>query len=215
MKKLLLIVLPLLLIVGCSKTETNYYPNGQMKYKRETIGSVSGGSRRVNHGKTVEWYSNGQKKEEGNFTSDGLYSGLRTGSWTWWYENGNKKVFGYYGEYSASPSNFGQKVGLWTFWYENGNKRMEGYYDWYRKGTWTFWEKNGKKIGEGIYKTIGEIDYPGESQYSNTKFDGIFLEDISDRPPFNTISKKISIYKKVKLIQEQCWDEDGNEEECD
>ena len=71
MKKTLFILLPLLLIVGCSKPindETLIDKDGEFD------------------GKWTWWYENGQKKEESTYKD-----GEIDGKWTHWYENGQKK----------------------------------------------------------------------------------------------------------------------------
>ena len=103
MKRLLLIVLPLLLIVGCSKPINEetliekggllYEVNGQKPYtgdvfelykdgSRKSIGTLKGG--RVNGLWTI-WYENGQKKGEGTFKDGKLISEKE------WNEDGSIK----------------------------------------------------------------------------------------------------------------------------
>ena len=210
MKKILLIVL--LLIVGCSITETDYYPNGQMKYQRETIGMISG-TGRMEHGKAVKWYENGQKKEDGNYTSDGNYSSRKTGLWTFWHENGQKQASGYYSEYeNLTMVGYvgGKPTGLWTFWHDNGNKKKEGNYKSKEEiGDWIYWDENGKKIGVGSYK-----ESPFSIYFTTNKWNGIFVEDDSGLPSFSPLPKVIFVLKDSKLVSAECWDEDGNECEC-
>ena len=74
MRKLLLITLPLLLIVGCSKEPINY----------ETT-SIE------RDGLYTNWYENGQKRYELT-NKDGEFDGLYTN----WYENGQKRFEGTY-----------------------------------------------------------------------------------------------------------------------
>tara|TARA_B100001013_G_C24487158_1_gene393662 strand:- start:37 stop:450 length:414 start_codon:yes stop_codon:yes gene_type:complete len=107
MKKILLIVLPLLLIVGCSKEPINYeetlnYRDG-VYYTKDTnqpysgpVFSLDGNGRNkresiLEDGKMItyidfRWYENGQKKEETTY-KDGKPDGLYTG----WWKNGQKK----------------------------------------------------------------------------------------------------------------------------
>ena len=68
MRKLLLITLPLLLIVGCSKEPINYETT---LIERD--------------GLYTNWYENGQKESEGTY-KNGKLDGLNT----MWYENGQK-----------------------------------------------------------------------------------------------------------------------------
>ena len=72
MRKLLLITLPLLLIVGCSKEPINYE---NTLIKRD--------------GLYTNWYKNGQKWYELTI-KDGKFDGLYTN----WYENGQKSFEG-------------------------------------------------------------------------------------------------------------------------
>ena len=80
MKRLLLIVLPLLLIVGCSKPldDESLIDRGGVKYQQD--------SQKPHSGKVFRLYENGEKKLEGSY-KDGKKDGL----WTYWYENGKKK----------------------------------------------------------------------------------------------------------------------------
>jgi antitoxin component YwqK of YwqJK toxin-antitoxin module len=74
MKRLLLIILPLLLIVGCSGFQFNHV----------SIGWTFKDS--IKKGVYTFRYENGQKQYEGTF-KDGKEDGLHT----WWYRNGQKK----------------------------------------------------------------------------------------------------------------------------
>ena len=114
----------------------------------------------------VEWYRNGQKKEERNFVigdNDGYCnkwyksgqkkekqvwkSGKKHGIWTLWYANGQKEYEGNYIE--------GEKDGKWSFWYESGQKKQEGSYKKNRlyNGIYTEWFPNGQKKMDGSYKS--------------------------------------------------------------
>jgi len=103
MKRLLLIILPLLLIVGCSGFHFNHV-------------SIEGTFKdNIKKGVYTFRYENGQKQYEGTF-KDGKEDGL----YTWWYRNGQKKFERTYKD--------GKEDGLWTHWYENGQKKSEGTY---------------------------------------------------------------------------------------
>ena len=85
MKRLLLNILPLLLIVGCSKEPINYetklIQRDRVFYIRDTNKPYSG--------QVFSLHQNGQKKVEGTM-KDGIPDGL----YTIWYKNGNKKEKG-------------------------------------------------------------------------------------------------------------------------
>ena len=83
MKKILLIVLPLLLIVGCSKPEPINYEEilnerDGVYYTKDTNKPYSG--------PVFSLYENGRKKMDGT-----IKNGKGDGLVTWWYENGQKK----------------------------------------------------------------------------------------------------------------------------
>ena len=103
MKRLLLIVLPLLLIVGCSKPineETLIEENGLM-YHPDT--------KELYSGKVFKNHMGGEKEFEGSYRE-----GEKEGLYTKWYENGQKELEGNYKD--------GKKEGIETEWYESGEK---------------------------------------------------------------------------------------------
>jgi len=96
-------------------------------------------------GLVVEYYGNGQKEQEGNWTN-----GERYGLETRWYVNGKKK--------SETHHKDGHLDGLWTRWYENGQKSGEGHYkNGKEDGIHTRWYENGQKLSEDHYKD-GELE---------------------------------------------------------
>ena len=109
MKKILVIVLPLLLIVGCSKEPINYE---EVLVERDGIIYTKDTNKRYS-GPIFSLYDDGKKKEEGTLKDGKMIS--RT-EWRW-YKNGQKKVEGTYKD--------GKRDGLYTDWYENGQKKSE------------------------------------------------------------------------------------------
>ena len=131
MRKLLLITLPLLLIVGCSSSpepinyETTLIEREGVFYTNDTNKPYSG--------KVFSLYDDGKIKNEGTL-KDGKKDGLNTN----WYENGQKRFELTYKD--------GIHNGILTWWYENGQKESEGTYkDDKLEGLSTNWYENGQK----------------------------------------------------------------------
>ncbi len=96
-------------------------------------------------GKVVDYYKNGQKKEEMTF-KNGIYEG----SVIQWYENGQKSV----------DINFknGKQDGPAIYWHKNGQKATEGYFKGgKRDGVYVEWHENEKKNLEMSFKD-GELE---------------------------------------------------------
>ena len=172
MKKTLLIILPLLLIVGCSKEPINletlverdgiYYTKDTNKpytgdvfelYKdggRKSTGSLKGGK---NDKLWTFWYKNGQKNHEGSFKD-----GKQDGTWTFWYKNGQKN--------SKGSINYTEKNGVWTYWDEDGVEYNGTIINYnvrsYENFEWDFSrflvEKiNSRKLNDGQYIVLSEM----------------------------------------------------------
>ena len=198
MKRLLLIVLPLLLIVGCSSPEPINYETTLIErdgvfYTKDTNKPYSGPVFSLNHkgqkkvegtykdgkrdGLWTKWYRSGQKKSERNYKE-----GLRDGLHTEWSRSGQKKFEGNYKE--------GR---LHTEWYENGQKKFEGNYKEGRSdGLWTEWYENGQKKSEGNYKDGNRIDGLHTEWYES--------------------GQKMSeeTVKEGESVSEKMWNEDGS-----
>ena len=119
MKRLLLIVLPLLLIVGCSKPineETLVEKDGLM-YNPDT--------KELYSGKVFKNHMGGEKEFEGSY-KDGKKDGL----WITWFENGlsNFKYFTYYrnGKKEQEQLYKDEKLSFTIGWYENGKIKSQG-----------------------------------------------------------------------------------------
>ena len=81
----------------------------------------------------------------------------------------------------------GLKTGKWTAWYRNGQKWEEGTYkDRKRDGKWTEWSGG---------ENYGDVDPESRTR------------------PYHKSSE--TTYKDGYKISEECWDEDGNEIDCD
>jgi antitoxin component YwqK of YwqJK toxin-antitoxin module len=109
---------------------------------------------RVQHGPTVAWHANGQRKMAGQYRDD-----ERIGLFVWWHENGTRALAGRYED--------GFKVGTWTWWHANGMKLIEGEYeDDLAIGEWIWWKKDGdiefrEDFGQGRDST-GDLPDPDE-----------------------------------------------------
>ena len=113
------------------------------------------------------YYSNGQKKAEGNWDGQDPvgdhYSWYKNGNikdeaigfdgpiqtTTCWYDNGHMKS-----KRSYSVEDHFEEIGLWTDYYKNGNKKSEGTYEVEdgRMGEWRFWYQNGELACSGVHK---------------------------------------------------------------
>ena len=106
MKKTLLIILPLLLIVGCSKpiNENSLIDRNGVKYQQD--------SQKPYSGKVFRLFYNGEKKLEGSYKN-----GKEDGLWTEWNKSGRKIFEGNYKD--------GKEHGLYTRWWDDEQKMME------------------------------------------------------------------------------------------
>ena len=147
MKRLLLIVLPLLLIVGCSKpiSEETLIDKDGLKYHSDTKELFSGkvysnhmgGNKWVEHtykdgkenGLFTEWYENGQMSYEGIY-KDGELDGLHIE----WYDNGQKLAIRTYKDGNLRFS---------TWWYENEQMKSKGTYKDGEKISGKGWNEDG------------------------------------------------------------------------
>ena len=205
MKKTLLIVLPLLLIVGCSKEPINL--NSLIKrngyyFTKDTNKPYTGDVFLI--------YEDGKKK-----TSGSLKRGRKVKTWNYWYNNGLKnvredyfedgKVDQYRYEYEFYKNGELMYLGIYkngdeevflTNWYENGQKKLDkNYKDEKLEGLVTVWYENGQKWEEGNYKD-GERDGLLTNWYENGQ------------------KRHEKTYKDDEEISSKCWDKNGNEIEC-
>jgi antitoxin component YwqK of YwqJK toxin-antitoxin module len=188
MRKLLLITLPLLLIVGCSKEPINYettlIERDGVFYTKDTNKPYSG--------PVFYIYENGQNKQEGYFKE-----GMMNSHWTYYFEDGKKNGEGSYLNGDGTDSGItgipmNGRVGKWTFWYENGKKEYEGTYkDGKQDGLVTQWYENGQIFWKGTLKD-------GEQQGLHTYW-------------YENGKKSFEeTYKDGELISKKEWNEDGS-----
>jgi antitoxin component YwqK of YwqJK toxin-antitoxin module len=205
MKRLLLVLLPLLLIVGCSSPEPiNYeevlnYRDG-VYYTKDTNKPYSGPvfsldekglNKResiLEDGKMIsyrefKWFVRFYRVyswfENGQRKEELNYkNGKKDGVNTQWYENGKKKSEGTWKD--------GKEDGLVTNWYENGQKSVEfTFKDGERDGLVTNWYENGQKSVEFTLKD-GERDglvtnwsENGQKSGERTYKNGVIVEPLS------------------------------------
>ena len=201
MKRLLLIVLPLLLIVGCSKPVEDstlinkdglmYLPESDKPYTGEVFTNYSTGEKlyqgTYQNGLLIEYsYLNkdGSVKEPVNGETLIERSGLLytvngqkpyTGDVFELYRNGSKK-------YTGSIKG-GKKNKLWTSWYENGQKKEEVIYkDGYKNGIFITWYENGQMDWNETYKD-GKEDGLSTRWYENgqKKYEGTWKNGREDK----------------------------------
>ena len=201
MQRLLLIVLPLLLIVGCSKPVEDstlinkdglmYLPESDKPYTGEVFTNYSTGEKlyqgTYQNGLLIEYsYLNkdGSVKEPVNGETLIERSGLLytvngqkpyTGDVFELYRNGSKK-------YTGSIKG-GKKNKLWTSWYENGQKKEEVIYkDGYKNGIFITWYENGQMDWNETYKD-GKEDGLSTRWYENgqKKYEGTWKNGREDK----------------------------------
>lgn len=127
---------------------------------------------------------NNQNKRTENIIKDGKPNGLSKS----WYSNGNKKNFGNYKD--------GKRCGLAKLWYKNGQLGLiSNWKDGTPDGLYIGWHENGQLDREGNFKD-GKLDGLCKKWYENSQL---------------TWEK---IYIDGEIISQKCWDEEGNEIEC-
>ena len=227
MKKTLLIILPLLLILGCSKepiNENSLLDRNGVKYQQD--------SQKPYSGKVFRLYENGEKKLEGSYKD-----GKEDGVWTYWYENGQKSSEGNYkyGEYDGLQTSwyengqksfegnykYGEYDGLHTVWYEDGQKKWElTYYNGKEDGLATFWGKNDEKEYKGKFYIRDRDNDPSllngsyfsfddgqliHSRFKNGTEDGVWTEWYENR------QKKFEVtFKDGEKVSSKEWNKDGS-----
>jgi antitoxin component YwqK of YwqJK toxin-antitoxin module len=190
MKRLLLIVLPLLMIVGCSKPVEDstlinkdglmYLPESETPYSGEVFTNYDTGEKlytgRYENGLLIEYSylkKDGSVKEPINYEET-----LNEIDEVFYTKDTNKpysgQVFSLYDdgkELTGGTLKDGKRDGVWTSWHKNGQKWTEGTFKNGEMGLYTIWYENGKKKVEITYKYGKEIERLEWTYYEN----GIFL----------------------------------------
>ena len=223
-----IIVSLLFLLIGCSKDLDTLEKRGDIYYEINSEEPFSG--------LIINKYESGQKHTKGYLTN-----GREDGYWTWWYEGSPKNHIRLYLDnildnlpylFYDSWENYGQKRkvvdyldgtkdGLSTEWYENGQLQEEGHYkEGKLEGLWRRYFDNGILSIKGNYKDDKQEGF-WKSYYDNGQLylDRIYkdgkLEGLWKSYYDNGQLKYDWNYKEGELISQKCWDEDGNEKECD
>ena len=181
-----------MLVIGCSESDaqqkvitvTETYGNAVPKI----IKTYKESNDKFELVKSISLYENGQKSSEDNYKD-----GKGDGKWTTWYENGQKWYEGYIKTINDTTAVWN---GLKTQWYVNGQKEKEmTFKDEKEDGLRIEYYENGQKRLEGYFKD-GKQDRFWTFWYENGK------------------KWKEGTFKDGETISHECWDEDGNEEEC-
>ena len=223
-----IIISLLFLLIGCSKDLDTLEKRGDIYYEINSEEPFSG--------LIINKYESGQKHTKGYLTN-----GREDGYWTWWYEGSPKNHIRLYLDnildnlpylFYDSWENYGQKRkvvdyldgtkdGLSTEWYENGQLQEEGHYkEGKLEGLWRRYFDNGILSIKGNYKNDKQEGF-WKSYYDNGQLylDRIYkdgkLEGLWKSYYDNGQLKYEWNYKEGELISQKCWDEEGNEKECD
>ena len=215
MKRLLLIVLPLLMIVGCSKPVEDstlinkdglmYITDSDKPYTGEVFTNYSTGEKEYQgtyeNGLLIQYsYLNkdGSIKEPVNIETlidrgGNLFeiNGQKpyTGDIFELYPNGNKKLSG-----SLKGGKFDGEL---IEYYSNGQMLIkEMYVGGVKNGSYNSWFENGQKKSEVTFKD-GKEDGKATKWYKNGQM------------------REEATFKDGEKISAKCWDWNGNEEDCD
>lgn len=153
---LLLIILPVLLLVSCGRTKTEYYPDGTRKVElKYRYGKLEGPSRWYNkngqlwyeyyyhkgklEGMSRRWFANGNKQLEENYRED-----RKEGLSRHWNESGVLILEAHYRNDTLH--------GSYIEFYGSRRPMIEGSYDMGRfDGTWKYYHADGYQTGEGRF----------------------------------------------------------------
>ena len=101
-----------------------------------------------------------------------------------WYPNGQKSVVGKWEVLDGETFKHNRKMGKWTFWHENGQK--------WKEGSYTLWLN--------VYNNDTTFSYPKDDKWT------YWYE--------NGQKSSVTTWELDEIISSKCWDEDGDEKEC-
>jgi|TARA_B100001964_G_C13732849_1_gene379593 antitoxin component YwqK of YwqJK toxin-antitoxin module len=101
-----------------------------------------------------------------------------------WYPNGQKSVEGKWEVLDGETFKHNRKMGKWTFWHENGQK--------WKEGSYTLWLN--------VYNNDTTFSYPKDDKWT------YWYE--------NGQKSSVTTWELDEIISSKCWDEDGDEKEC-
>ena len=172
MKRLLLIVLPLLMSVGCSEKNpydkfSEYGVNEKeldLEWNRTVYQDSRGDGTKLYTGKVYKTSITGKRDKDGNYDLWLYYKGqctegFRSGEWTWYYKDGGKekRTTYFHDDGKSKDTNT-------TFW-RNGQIKEEFYFvrekgklEWIKEGRYVSYYPNGQLEYEEFYKNDKIVD---------------------------------------------------------
>ncbi len=208
----LVVAIIALLCVGCSHTETTYYPNG----KTQSVIQYRG---KKEHGKTVYYYQRPNTVE----IEVEMKNGRRNGEFRRYFRNGlldtycvyvNDSIEGLEVMYAANGCKsqeytyvHGRKTGPHKAYHLDGSLKTEGGFnnDLF-DGPWNYYDERGVLVGEGQFKDgNGEVTFYDKNglksrttHYKNNKKDGPEVY----YTPSGEISRQI-IFKEDRIVSDK------------
>lgn len=156
MKNILFILCTLIVLSSCSRTETEYYPDGSKMYEAHKKWGKKNGTE-------TRWYRNNRMQSQFTYKNDVL-----NGEALRWFFNGNLKSKDYYTdgllngvtiEYDETGPKILEKEykndtlnGIYREWHFNGQIKTEGQTAMgLFEGKWTYYNAAGLVVGEALF----------------------------------------------------------------
>ena len=193
---------------GKLKTEIHYKDGYQIRLKHfyengliKSDSNVKGGQL---HGKEKTWYEIGELESECNYEND-----QGEGLFKKYYRTGQLENKGHLK--NNDPE------GVWEYFHENGKLQLEVNYKDGVSVSIKGWDENGNKMGLPKWKNKNKLQISldfitgkGKHMLNNTPYSGSSFESYP-----NGNIKCVTEYKEGFIESQKCWDEDGNETECE